>query len=58
MEVSAEEAGEVTQEQLDKEADKENGQYDAAHLNEDGSVICLMTKEQYEAYENILKFPR
>lgn len=58
VEVTAEDAGEVTQEQLNEEADKENGQYDAAHLNEDGSVIYLMTKEQYEAYENILKFPR
>lgn len=55
VEVPAEEVGGVTQEQLDEEADKDDSWYDAAHLNEDGSVICLMTKEQYEAYENILK---
>ena len=52
VEIPAEEAGKVTQEQLDEEADKDNSMYDAAHLNEDGSIICLMTKEQHEAYKN------
>lgn len=38
--------GETTQEYLDTEV--EEGIYDAAHLNEDGSVIYLMMAEQYD----------
>jgi hypothetical protein len=52
VEVPAEEAEGITQEQLDEDADKDDNWYDAAHLSEDGSVIYLMTKEQYEAYKN------
>lgn len=49
--VEAEDAKVVTQEQLDEGADKDGNWYEAAHLNEDGSIIYLMTKEQYEAYK-------
>ena len=38
----------ITRKKLDE--DIEDGKYDAAHIKEDGSVIYLMTKEQYKKY--------
>lgn len=53
VEVTAEEAGEITQEELDEKA--EEGYFEAAHLNGDGSVLYLVLKEQYESFVSDMK---